>query len=134
MDLSRKPSDKSLTGNYGIGLTLARFYRFLLEDAAVVAEAAGLVFCCLARNVFGLLALVLIIGAFLARTLGPAASIGFLPAARKRVFRVAIIGATPVSKPISSSSLTLLGVALRLRLNALGLRLGRLSLLSFISD
>ncbi|XTI94609.1 hypothetical protein V2W45_1335981 [Cenococcum geophilum] len=127
MDLFRKPSDKSLTNNCGIGSTLARFHRFLLEDTVVVAEVAGPVFYYLARNIFSLLALVLIIGAFLARTLGPAALIGFLPAAP-------ITGAAPVLEPISSLSLTSLGVALRLRLNAFGLRLGPLSSSSFISD
>ncbi|XTI82056.1 hypothetical protein V2W45_1325712 [Cenococcum geophilum] len=134
MDLSRKPSNKSLTGNCGIGSTLARFYRFLLKDTIVVVEVAGLVFYCLARNIFSLLALVLIIGAFLARTLGLAALIGFLPAIRERIFRVAITGAIPVLEPTSSLSLTLLGVALRLYLNALSLRLGPLSLLSSISN
>ena len=106
----------------------------MLEDAAVVGEVADPVFCCLARNVFGLLALALITGAFLARTLGPAASTGFLPAARERIFCVTVAGATLVSEPTSPSSLTSLGVALRLRLDTLGLGLGRPSLLSSISD
>ena len=117
-----------------LGLTFIRFYGVLLEDAAVVGEVVDLVFCCLAYNVFSLLALALIIGAFLARTLGPVALTGFLPAARERVFRITVVGAILVLEPISPSSLTLLGVALRLRLDALSLGLGRPSLLSSISD
>ena len=100
----------------------------------VVGEVADLVFCCLARIVFSLLVLALVTGAFLARTLGPAALIGFLPATLKRVFRVMVAGAIPASEPISPSSSTLLGIALCLRLDALSLRLGRLSLLSSISN
>ena len=91
-------------------------------------------FCCLACIIFSLLVLALVTGAFLARTLGLAALIGFLPAAREHIFYVTVIGATPASEPISLSSLTLLGVALRLYLDALSLGLGRLSLLSSISN
>ena len=117
-----------------LGLTFARFYRVLLEDTIVVGEVADPVFYYLAYIIFSLLVLALVIGAFLARTLGPAALIGFLPTTRKRIFRITVIGATPVLEPISPSSLTLLGVALRLHLDALSLRLGRLSLLSSISN
>ena len=117
-----------------LGSTFTCFYGVLLEDATVVGEVADLVFCCLAHIVFSLLVLALVTGAFLARTLGPAALIGFLPAALKRVFRIMVIGATLVLEPISLSSLTLLGVALYLRLDTLGLGLGCLSLLSSISD
>jgi hypothetical protein len=92
------------------------------------------VFCCLAYIVFSLLVLALIIGAFLARTLGPAALIGFLPAACKRIFYVIVIGAILASEPISPSSLTLLGIALYLYLDTLSIGLGRPSLLSSISD
>jgi len=116
------------------GLTFTHFYRFLLEDTIVVVEVVGLVFYCLAYNIFSLLALVLIIGAFLACTLGLAALIGLLPTTRKRIFYIAIIGAIPVSEPISLLSLTLLSIALRLRLSALSLYLGYLSLLSSISN
>ena len=91
-------------------------------------------FCCLACIIFSLLVLALVIGAFLAYTLGPAALIGFLPAARERVFRITVAGAILVSEPISPSSLTLLGVALRLYLDTLGLGLKRLSLSSSISN
>jgi hypothetical protein len=92
------------------------------------------VFCYLARIIFSLLVLALITGAFLAHTLGPAALIGFLPAAHERIFRIIVIGAIPASEPISPSSSTSLGIALRLRLDTLSLRLGRLSLLSSISN
>ena len=92
------------------------------------------VFCCLAYIVFGLLVLALVTGAFLARTLGPAALIGFLPTARKRVFYIMVAGATPVLEPISPSSSTLLGVALRLYLDTLSLHLGCLFLSSSISN
>jgi hypothetical protein len=115
-------------------LTFTRFYGVLLEDAIVVGEVADLVFCCLAHNVFSLLVLALIIGAFLAYTVGPVAIIGFLPATRKYIFHITVIGAILVSEPISPSSLTLLGVALCLYLDTLSLRLGRLSLLSSISN
>ena len=91
-------------------------------------------FYCLAYNIFGLLALALIIGAFLAYTLGPAALTGFLPATRERVFYITVAGAILVLEPISPSSLTLLGVALRLYLDTLGLGLGRPSLSSSISN
>ena len=91
-------------------------------------------FYCLAYIIFSLLVLALVIGAFLARTLGPVALIGFLPATRERVFYIMVAGAIPALEPISPSSLTLLGIALRLRLDALSLGLGRLSLLSSISN
>ena len=91
-------------------------------------------FCCLAYNIFSLLALALIIGAFLAHTLGPAALIGFLPATRKRIFRVIVTGAILALEPISPLSSTSLGVALYLRLDALSLGLGHLFLLSSISN
>ena len=100
----------------------------------MVGEVADPVFCCLARVVFGLLVLALVTGAFLARTLGLAALIGFLPAALKRIFRVTVAGAILASEPTSLSSLTLLGVALRLRLDTLSLGLGRPSLSSSISN
>ena len=111
-----------------------RFYRVLLEDTAVVGEVADPVFYCLARNIFSLLALALIMGAFLARTLGLVALIGFLPTARERIFRVTVAGAIPVLEPISLSSLTSLGIALRLYLDALSLGLGHPSLSSSISN
>ena len=117
-----------------LGLTFTRFYGVLLEDAIVVGEVVNLVFCYLAYIIFSLLVLALVMGAFLAYTLGPAALIGFLPAARERIFRITVAGAIPVSEPISPSSLTLLGVALRLYLDTLSLGLGRLSLLSSISN
>ena len=117
-----------------LGLTFTRFYRVLLEDATIVGEVADPVFCCLAYIIFSLLVLALVIGAFLAYTLGPAALTGFLPAIRERIFRITVAGATLVSEPISLSSLTLLGIALRLYLDALNLGLGRLSLLSSISN
>ena len=88
----------------------------------------------LARIVFNLLVLALVIGAFLARTLGLVALIGFLPTIRERIFYITVTGAILVSEPISPLSLTLLGVALRLYLDTLSLGLGRLSLLSSISD
>ena len=91
-------------------------------------------FCYLAYIVFSLLVLALVTGAFLARTLGPAALIGFLPAARERIFRITVVGVILASEPISPSSSTLLGVALRLYLDTLSLGLGRLSLLSSISN
>jgi hypothetical protein len=117
-----------------LGLTFTRFRRVLLEDAIVVGEVADPVFCCLARIIFSLLVLALIIGAFLARTLGLVALIGFLPTIYKRIFRVTVVGAIPALEPISPSSLTLLGVALHLYLDALSVGLGCLSLLSSISD
>jgi hypothetical protein len=92
------------------------------------------VFYYLAYNIFSLLALALVIGAFLAYTLGPVALIGFLLAVYKRVFYITIAGAILVLEPISLLSSTLLGVALRLYLNALSLYLGHLSLLSSISN
>ena len=88
----------------------------------------------MAHIIFSLLVLALVIGAFLARTLGPAALIGFLPTTRERVFYIIVIGATLVLEPISLLSSTLLGVALRLYLDALSLGLGRLSLSSSISN
>ena len=91
-------------------------------------------FCCLAYIIFSLLVLALVTGAFLARTLGPAALIGFLPAACERIFYITVTGATPVSEPTSLSSLTSLGIALRLRLDTLSLGLEHLSLLSSISN
>ena len=100
----------------------------------VVGEVADPVFCCLAYNIFSLLALALIMGAFLACTLGLAALIGFLPAIRERIFRITVVGATLALEPISPSSSTLLGIALYLRLDTLSLGLGRLSLLSSISN
>ena len=106
----------------------------MLEDTIVVGEVADLVFCYLARIIFSLLVLALVTGAFLAYTLGLAALIGFLPATRKRIFYITVAGAIPVLEPISPSSLTLLGIALRLRLDALSPGLGRLSLLSSISN
>lgn len=115
-------------------LTFTRFYRFSLEDTIIIAEIAGPVFCCLAYNIFNLLALVLIIGAFLAYTLKLVALIGFLPTTRKRVFYITVIGAALILEPIFLSSLTLLGVALRLRFNTFSLRLGHLSLLFSISN
>jgi hypothetical protein len=111
-----------------------RFCRVLLEDAIVVGEVVDLVFCCLAYIVFGLLVLALIMGAFLAYTLGPAALIGFLPAIYKHIFCIMVAGATPVSEPISPLSLTLLGIALRLYLDTLSVGLRRLFLLSSISN
>jgi hypothetical protein len=92
------------------------------------------VFYCLARIIFSLLVLALVIGAFLARTLGPAALIGFLPTTRERVFRIMVVGVIPALEPISLLSLTLLGVALRLHLDTLNPRLEYLSLLSSISN
>ena len=91
-------------------------------------------FCCLAYIIFGLLVLALVIGAFLAYTLGLVALIGFLPTIRKRISYIIVIGAILVLEPISPSSLTLLGVALYLCLDTFSLRLGRLSLLSSISN
>ena len=117
-----------------LGLTFTRFYGVLLEDAIVVGEVVDPVFYCLARIIFSLLVLALVIGAFLARTLGPAALIGFLPTAYERVFCITVAGAIPASEPTSPSSSTLLGVALRLYLDTLSLGLGRLSLLSSISN
>jgi hypothetical protein len=92
------------------------------------------VFYCLAYNIFSLLALALIIGAFLTRTLGLVALIGFLPAIYRYIFRITVIGAILALEPISLLSLTLLGIALYLYLDALSLRLGYLSLLSSISN
>ena len=91
-------------------------------------------FCYLAYIIFSLLVLALVMGAFLAYTLGPAALIGFLPAARERIFRITVAGAILVLEPISLLSLTLLDIALRLYLDTLSLGLGRLSLLSSISN
>ena len=91
-------------------------------------------FCYLAYIIFSLLALALIIEAFLARTLGLTALIGFLPAMPKRVFYITIAAAILVLKPISLLSLTSLGVALHLYFNTFSLYLGRLSLLSSISN
>jgi hypothetical protein len=114
--------------------TFACFYRFLLKDAIVVEEVVDLVFCYLACNVFSLLALVLIIKAFLAYTLGIVVLIAFLPIIYKHVFFITIIGAILVLKPIFLLSLTSLGVALYLYLNTFSLYLGHLSSLSFISN
>ena len=93
-----------------------------------------LIFCYLAHNVFSLLALVLTTKAFLACTLGTAVLIAFLPTIYKHVFLITVAGTILVLKPISLSSLTLLGVALYLYLDTLSLGLGYLSLLSSISD
>jgi hypothetical protein len=92
------------------------------------------VFYYLAYIVFSLLVLALIIGAFLAYTLGLAALIGFLPTIYERVFCITVIGAILALEPISPSSLTLLGIALRLYLDALSVGLGRLFLSSSISN
>ena len=115
-------------------MTFTHFRGVLLEDAIIVGEVADPVFCYLAYVIFGLLVLALVIGAFLARTLGPAALIGFLPTALKRIFRITVAGAIPALEPISLLSLTLLGIALYLYLDTLSLGLGRLSLLSSISN
>ena len=112
--------------------TFTRFYRFLLKDTIVVKKIIDLIFRYLAYNIFNLLALVLIIKAFLTYTLGIVVLIAFLPVIYKYVFLVTIIGAVLVLKPISLSSLTSLGVALYLYLNTFGLYLEYLSLLSFI--
>jgi len=106
----------------------------LLKNAIVIVEVVGLVFYYLAYNIFSLLALVLIIRAFLTCILGLAALISLLPTMRKRVFYIAIIGAILVLEPISLLSLTLLGIALYLYLSAFSLRLGYLFLLSSISN
>jgi hypothetical protein len=113
-------------------LTFTYFYRVLLEDTIVVGEVADLVFYY--YIIFNLLVLALVIGAFLAYTLGPAALIGFLPTMRKYIFYIIVIGAILILEPISPLSSTLLGVALRLYLDALNLHLGYLSLLSSISN
>ena len=115
-------------------MTFTRFYRVLLEDTTIVGEVADLVFYCLAYIIFSLLVLALVIGAFLARTLGLVALIGFLPATLKYIFYITVIGAILVLEPISPLSLTLLGIALRLYLDTLSLGLGYLFLLSSISN
>ena len=114
--------------------TFAHFRGFLLKDATVVGEVVDLIFHCLARDVFSLLALVLIIKAFLAYTLGMAVSTAFLLAIYERVFFITVVGTVLVLKPISLLSLTLLGVALCLYLNTFNLCLGRLSLSSSIPN
>ena len=106
----------------------------MLKDAVIVAEVVGLVFYYLAYIIFSLLALALIIKAFLAYTLGLVALIGFLPTVPKRVFYITVTAVILVLEPISLLSLTLLGIALRLCFNTFSLRLGRLSLLFSISN
>ena len=69
------------------------------------------------------LALLLIIGAFLAYTLGAAALTAFLPTTYKQVFYTASTGAILVLKPISLLSLALLGIALYLYFNSFSLYL-----------
>jgi hypothetical protein len=117
-----------------LGSTFTHFYRVLLENTIVVGEVVDLVFYCLAYIIFSLLVLALIIGAFLAYTLGPVALIGFLPTIRKRIFYIIVAGAILVLEPISLLSLTLLGIALRLYLDALSIGLEYLSLSSSISN
>ena len=115
-----------------LGSILTRFHVFLLKDAIVVKKVIGLVFCSLAYSVFSFLALVLIIEAFLARTLGIAVLIAFLPTIYKCIFFITIVDTAPVLEPIYLLFLTLLGVALCLYLNSFSLHLGRLFLLSSI--
>ena len=76
------------------------------------------------------LALLLIIGAFLACILGAVASMAFLPAIYEWVFYIASTGAASVLEPISLLSSTLLGVALCLYFNGFGLYLIGLSFTS----
>ena len=99
------------------------FYLVLLEGGGVV----DLVSCWLAQSVF--LALVLTIGAFLACTLGAAVSTAFLSVTYKQVFCAdnGGTGAALISKLISLSSSTLLGVALHLHFNCFSLCLAGLS-------
>ena len=112
--------------------TFIYFYKFLLKNTTVVKKVVDLVFHYLARNVFSLLILVLIIKAFLIYTLGIVILIAFLPIIYKHIFLITIISTILVLKPISLLSLTLLGVALYLYLNSFGLYLKCLSLLSSI--
>ena len=114
--------------------TFVCFYRFLFKDTTVVGKVIDLIFHCLAHNVFDLLALVLIIEAFLACTLGTAVLIAFLPIIYKYIFFITVIGTILVLKFIFLSSSTLLGVALHLCLNTFGLYLGYLFLLFFIPN
>ena len=117
-----------------LGSTFEYFCKFLLEDATVAGVVVDLVFYCLARNVFNLLALVLKIEAFLARTLRMVVLTAFLPIVCKCIFLIAVIGAVLVLEFISLLFLTLLGVALHLYFDTFGLHLGCLLLLSSIFD
>jgi hypothetical protein len=114
-----------------LGLTFLYFYRVLLKD---IIEVTGLVFYYLAYIIFNLLALALIIKAFLVYTLGLTALTDFLPTVPKHIFYITIIGAILVLKPISLLSLTLLGVALYFYFNTFSLCLRHLSSLFSISN
>ena len=112
--------------------TFIYFYRFLLKDTIVVEKVIDLIFYYLACDIFSLLALVLIIKAFLTYILETAVLIAFLPIIYKYIFLITVIGTILVLKSISLLFLTLLSVALYLYLNTFNLYLGHLSLLSFI--
>ena len=115
-------------------MTFVYFYKFLLKNTIVVREVVDLIFYYLAHNIFSLLALVLIIKAFLAHTLGIAVLTAFLPAIYKYIFLITIVGAILVLKPIYLLFLTLLNIALCLYLNGFSLYLGHLFLLSSIPN